>query len=203
MYYEVLEQPKSLVNTLTEEEFNMKAISEKIARKDKIYLVGSGSSLSTCYSARDAIGFLSDMNIEVNTGYEFVHHKKLHKTNSALILTSQSGETADTLAALRKAKENGIYTISITNEAESSMMKESNDAILTRCGRETAILGTKIYITQLLCLYEILFSIKGSEEAKKILQDLKEIPLIIEQLIKNTREDNKILAKEFKDEDIF
>ena len=50
---------------------------------------------------------------------------------------------------------------------------------------------------------EILFSIEGSEEAKKILQDLKEIPLIIEQLIKNTREDNKILAKEFKDENIF
>jgi glucosamine--fructose-6-phosphate aminotransferase (isomerizing) len=51
-------------------------------------------------------------------------------------VTSQSGETADTVAALRKARENGIYTVSITNEPESKMMKESDDAVLTRCGRE-------------------------------------------------------------------
>ncbi len=64
------------------------------------------------------------------------------------------------------ARENGIYTVSITNEPESSMMKESEDAVLTRCGRETAILGTKTYMTQLLCLYEILFTMEGSDESK-------------------------------------
>ncbi len=115
--------------------------------------------------SRDAIGFLSDINLEVHTGYEFVYHKNLQKTNSALIVTSQSGETADTVAALRKARENGIYTVSITNEPESNMMKESDDSVLTRCGRETAILGTKTYMTQLLCLYEILFTMEGSEES--------------------------------------
>ena len=203
MYNEVLEQPKSLEKTLNEEESHMKEIAEKINGMDRIYLVGCGSSLSTCYSARDAIGFLSDMNVEVHTGYEFVHHKNLQKSNSVLILTSQSGETADTLAALRKAQENGIYTISITNEPESSMIKESDDSVLTRCGRETAILGTKTYMTQLLCLYEILFSIEGSAEAEKILNDLKQIPSIIEELIKSTEEENRILAKEYKDEDIF
>ena len=177
MYNEVLEQPISLQKTLKEEKSHMKEIAAKLKDKDKIYLVGCGSSLSTCYSARDAIGFLSDMNVEVHTGYEFVHHKNLQKSNSALILTSQSGETADTVAALRKARENGIYTVSITNEPESSMMKESDDSVLTRCGRETAILGTKTYMTQLLCLYEILFTIEGSNEAKKILKDLKSISI--------------------------
>ena len=150
MYKEVLEQPKSLEQTLKEEKFHLKEIAQKLKGMDKIYLVGCGSSLSTCYSARDAIGFLSDLNIEVHTGYEFVHHKNLQITNSALITTSQSGETADTLAALRKAKDMGIYTISITNEAESRMMKESDEGVLTRCGRETAILGTKTYMTQLI-----------------------------------------------------
>ncbi len=203
MYNEVLEQPKSLEKTLKEEKSHMKEIAERLKGMDKIYLVGCGSSLSTCYSARDAIGFLSDMNLEVHTGYEFVYHKNLKKTNSALIVTSQSGETADTVAALQKARENGIYTVSITNEPESRMVKESEDSVLTRCGRETAILGTKTYMTQLLCLYEILFRIVGTNEAKKLLSDLEKIPTITEKLIKNTEEDNRDLAEKFKDEDIF
>ena len=203
MYNEVLEQPRSLTNTLKEEKSHMKEIAEKLKGMDKIYLVGCGSSLSTCYSARDAIGFVSDMNLEVHTGYEFVYHKNLQKSNSALIVTSQSGETADTVAALLKARKNGIYTVSITNEPESRMVKESEDSVLTRCGRETAILGTKTYMTQLLCLYEILFRIVDSGEAKKVLNDLESIPFITEELIKNTEEENRALAEKFKDENIF
>jgi fructoselysine-6-P-deglycase FrlB-like protein len=203
MYNEVLEQPRSLEETLKEEGSHMKEIAKKLGKMDKIYLVGCGSSLSTCYSVRDAIGFLSDVNLEVHTGYEFVYHKNVQKTNSAIIVTSQSGETADTVAALRKARDNGIYSISITNEPESTMIKESDDSVLTRCGRETAILGTKTYMTQLLCLYEILFSMEGSEEAKTVLNDLKRIPSITAELIKTTEEENMVLAKRFKDEDIF
>ena len=203
MYNEVQEQPKSLAETLNEEKDHMAEIAQKLKDADKIYLVGCGSSLSTCYSARDALGFLSDRNIEVHTGYEFVHHKNLQKSNSALITTSQSGETADTLAALRRAKEEGIYTISITNEPESSMMKEADDAVLTRCGRETAILGTKTYMTQLLCLYEILFSMDGSEESNKILEDLDRIPSITQELVEKTEEPNRELAKKYMNEDIF
>ena len=204
MYNEVLEQPISLEKTLKEEKSHMIEIAQKLkGMGEKIYLVGCGSSLSTCYSTRDALEFMSDINIEVHTGYEFVYHKKIQKINSALIVTSQSGETADTVAALRKARENGIYTVSITNEPESSMMKESDEAVLTRCGRETAILGTKTYMTQLLCLYEILFTMEGSEESKKILKDLERIPAITAELIKTTEEENRILAESFKDEDIF
>ena len=203
MYNEVLEQPRSLEKTLKEEKSHMKEIAEKLKGMDKIYLVGCGSSLSTCYSSRDAIGFLSDINIEVHTGYEFVYHKNLQKPNSALIVTSQSGETADTVAALRKARENGIYTVSITNEPESRMMEEADDSVLTRCGRETAILGTKTYMTQLLCLYEILFTMEGSDESIKILNDLKRIPSITAELIKTTEEENRVLAEKFKDDDIF
>lgn len=203
MYNEVLEQPRSLQQTLDEEKSHMREISEKLKKKEKIYLVGCGSSLSTCYSVRDALGFLSDANLEVLTGYEFFYHKKIQNSNSALIVTSQSGETADTVAALRKALDVGIYTVSITNEPESTMMKESEDAVLTRCGRETAILGTKTYMTQLLCLYEILFSMVGSEESQKILEDLDGLPRVVERLITDTEEENKVLAEKYKDEEIF
>ena len=72
----------------------------------------------------------------------FITIKKLD-TNAGVILTSQSGETADTIAAMRRAQDNGLYTVAITNETESTMMNDADDAVLTQCGPETAILGTK------------------------------------------------------------
>ena len=203
MYEEMMEQPHSLKDTMENEKSHMKEISEKFKDFDKIYLVGCGSSLSTCYSAIDAMKMVSNRNLEVFTGYEFFYHKKLQEQNAGVILTSQSGETADTLAAMKRAQDNGIYTVSIVNESESTMIKESDDAILTRCGRETAILGTKTYMTQLMSLYQILFSMEDSPESQNILKDLVKIPSITRDLLKKTEEENKVLAKKYADYDIF
>jgi glutamine---fructose-6-phosphate transaminase (isomerizing) len=203
MYYELLEQPRSLKETLKAEKSHMKEISEKISQLDRVYLVGCGSSLSTCYSAKDALNMAADVNIDVFTGYEFSYHKKIDNNNTGLILTSQSGETADTLAALRRANELGLQTIAITNEEESSMMNEAKSSVLTRCGSETAILGTKTYVTQLMCLYQILFGAYESPQSGEILKQFGNLPDIIENLIKTTENENKELAQKFKDEDLF
>lgn len=203
MYEEMMEQPRSLKETMKAEMTHMADISAEYREFDKIYLVGCGSSLSTCYSVKDAMNIASNRNIEVFTGYEFFYHKNLQNENAGVILTSQSGETADTLAALRRAQEEGMHTVSIVNESESTMMKESDDAILTRCGRETAILGTKTYMTQLMSLYQILFSMEDTTDAKDVLKDLGKIPSITEDLLKKTESDNKLLAKQFADYDIF
>ncbi len=203
MYEEMIEQPRSLKDTMDAEMSHMRDISGKFEEFDKIYLVGCGSSLSTCYSSIDAMKMISNRNLEVFTGYEFFYHKNLHKENAGVILTSQSGETADTLAALRKAQENGMYTVSIVNEGKSTMMKESDDAVLTRCGTETAILGTKTYMTQLMSLYQILFTMEDSIEAQEVLKDLGKIPSITEDLLKKTEEENKVLAQKYADYDIF
>ena len=77
MYEEMMEQPRSLNDTMDAEMSHMKEISEKFQELDKIYLVGCGSSLSTCYSAIDAMKMISNRNIEVFTGYEFFYHKNL------------------------------------------------------------------------------------------------------------------------------
>jgi glucosamine--fructose-6-phosphate aminotransferase (isomerizing) len=143
MYEEMMEQPTSLEKTIDAEKSHMKEISEKFREFDKIYLVGCGSSLSTCFSAIDAMKMVSNRNLEVFTGYEFFYHKKLRNENAGVILTSQSGETADTLAAMRRAQEEDIYTVSIVNEAESTMKKESDDSVLTLCGRRTLYWGQK------------------------------------------------------------
>lgn len=210
MYDEILEQPKALKDTLASEKSHMKEIAEKFEEFDKIYLLGCGSSLSTCYSAKSALDFISDRNIEVYTGYEFFYHKKTGNKNAGAILTSQSGETADTVAALKIAKENDIYTVAITNEGQCTMIKEADDTVVTSGGTEKAILGTKTYITQLMSLYEILFSMqdfKGNDIAeaikKEVLCDIEKLPKITAYLIKKTEDENRILAEKFKDDDIF
>lgn len=203
MYSEVFEQPDSIRKTFEMELDNMEEISSKLAKVDKIYLIGCGSSLSTAYSAKDALGMVTDLNIDVFTGYEFFYNEKLDTKNSAAIFTSQSGETADTLAALRRANELGILTIAISNEKDSSMIKEAKYPIVTYCGKEEAILGTKTYVTQLSALYYILFSASDYEKKEELIKDLISIPDLMEKLIKDTEEENKKLAYELKDEDIF
>lgn len=204
MYYEMMEQPEALRRTFASELDNMANISKLAESVDTIYLIGCGSSISTCYSIRDALASVSDLRIEVFTGYEFVYNKKLtNGENSLFIAASQSGETADTLAALRRANEFNIDTVSISNEPESSMIKEAKYPVITLGNTETAILGTKTYITQLACLYQILFAASGYEEADEILDQLATIPDLIEELLESTEEENKKLAEELKDEDGF
>ena len=205
MYDEMMEQPDSLKTTFESEMSKMDEVTQLVSASDKIYLIGCGSSISTCYSVRDAIRMSStNIDIEVYTGYEFYYNKRLDgDENSIAIFTSQSGETADTLASLRRANEFGIHTVSISNEPDSSMIKEAKTPIITRCETETAILGTKTYMTQIACLYQILFAASDYENKENLLSDLHEMPKILEKLLVATEEDNKKLAEEFKDEDIF
>ena len=205
MYEEMMEQPDSLRKTFESELGKMEEVSKVVSSADKVYLIGCGSSISTCYSVRDAIRMSStNINIEVFTGFEFNYNKKLIKgENSVAIFTSQSGETADTLSSLRKANEYEIPTVSISNESESSMINEAEYPIITRCETETAILGTKTYITQLASLYQILFAASDYENKDVLLKQLSQMPDLIEELLESTEEDNKALAEEFKDEEIF
>ncbi|GAB4309390.1 MAG: SIS domain-containing protein [Methanobacteriaceae archaeon] len=203
MKKEILEQPRAMELTLESERNKLEKIAEKISQLDKIYLIGCGSSLSTCYSAKSALEMTFDADIQVMTGYEFYYHKKLTNNNVAAIFTSQSGETADTLASLRRANEEEIYTVVITNEKDSSMAREAADPIITAGGREEAILGTKTYITQLMCLYYILFSAFETPVSGEILEQLEELPRIIKDLIETTEVENKNLAYQYKDDDIF
>jgi len=205
MYDEMMEQPEALRKTFESEYAKMDEVSQLVLDADKVYLIGCGSSISTCYSVRDAIRMSStNINIEVYAGYEFYYNKKLVENENAIaIFTSQSGETADTLAALRKANEYGIHTVSISNEPESSMIAEAQTPIITRGDTETAILGTKTYITQLACLYQILFKASDYENKTELLAQLSEMPKLLEKLLLLTEDENKELAEKYAEEDIF
>ena len=201
----MMEQPESLRRTFESEFATLDEVSDLISSADKVYLIGCGSSISTCYSVRDAIRMSStNIDIEVYAGYEFYYNKKLvDGENSIAIFTSQSGETADTLASLRRANEFNVHTVAISNEPESSMIKEAKTPIITRCETETAILGTKTYITQLACLYRILFKASDYENKTELLAQLSEMPKMLEKLLLLTEDESKELAEQYKDEDIF
>ncbi len=204
MYQEIMDQPISLRRTIESEKEHIEKISEEFKDLNKIFLIGCGSSISTCYTIRDVIKSISSIEIDVQTGYEFVEHQYLEETsNTGLIVTSQSGETSDTLEALRKAKEFGLKTVSITNMPESSMAKEADEAIITLCEEEKAILGTKTYVTQLFSLYAIFFNMIDTPRAKQVLEQLYNVPDVIEKLLITTEEENKQLAQEYKDVDLF
>lgn len=205
MYDEMMEQPEALQKTFESEFEKMDEVSELISKSDKVYLIGCGSSISTCYSVRDAIRMsTTNINIEVYTGYEFYYNKKLiENENSIAIFTSQSGETADTLTSLRRANEFGLHTVSISNEPDSSMTKEAETPIVTRGGTETAILGTKTYIAQLACLYQILFKASDYENKTELLAELADMPKMIEKLLLLTEDENRQLAEKYAGEDIF
>ncbi|MBE6485489.1 MAG: SIS domain-containing protein [Methanosphaera stadtmanae] len=204
MYQEIMDQPISLRRTIDSEKEHIEEISEKFRKFDKIFLIGCGSSISTCYTIRDVIKSISSIEIDVQTGYEFVEHQYLeNNSNMGLIVTSQSGETSDTLEALRKAKKYGIKTVSITNMSDSSMAKEADESIITQCGEEKAILGTKTYITQLFSLYAIFFNMIKTERAQQILKQLYDVPNLIENLLITTEDDNKKLAEKHKDVNLF
>ena len=104
MYDEMVEQSISLNETSKSEKLHMKELGQKFQDFDQIYLSWMWEFTIHWLFARDALNFVSDKVIDVNTGYEFYYHKKLKNNNSGVILTSQSGETADTMAALKRPR---------------------------------------------------------------------------------------------------
>lgn len=198
---EILEQPDVLKKTIDSELKLMDEISELVKNIDKIYLIGSGSSISSCYSIMDAMKIYSTLNVQSYLGYEFSYDKKLiNNENSIAIFASQSGETEDTIAALKKAKKYNIKTVAISNEPESTLAKTADISVITRCGHEIGILGTKTHLTQLFCQYYILFKALGHDE---IIKELLTLPDILKDLIEKTHDDYKQLAKKYKDETMF
>lgn len=122
-------------------------------------------------------------NIKVNVYYasEYRYQKNFFNTDTLVLLISQSGETADTLAALKLAKENGLDTLSIVNRKDSSIARESKYVVYTEAGIEIAVATTKAYLSQIIVL--LLMAIKDTEYEEKAINDLKLLPNLITKYI--------------------
>ncbi len=201
MLKEINEQPKAVRDTLNPrikdgkiviEELGM--TPEEIAGIKKIFIVACGSAYHTGVTAKYVFEGLARIPVEVDLASEFRYRNPILEEGSMVIIVSQSGETADSLAALRQAKKYpGVSVLGIVNVVGSSIAREADHVMYTWAGPEIAVATTKAYSTQLIAFYLLAIRFgqdRGKiteEQAAEMIQDLQRLPDQIEMLLGNTK----------------
>ncbi|KKB00731.1 glutamine--fructose-6-phosphate transaminase (isomerizing), partial [Avibacterium paragallinarum] len=213
MQKEIFEQPVAIMNTLdgriVNGKVNIDAVgpnaAEILQKVEHIQIVACGTSYNAGMVARYWFESIAGVSCDVEIASEFRYRKFVTRPNSLLITLSQSGETADTLAALRLAKESGYMTaMTICNVASSSLVRESDFAFMTRAGVEIGVASTKAFTTQLTCLLLLNAAIgrlKGTlseEQEHHIVQALQRLPAQIESALVYDKQIEK-LSEDFAD----
>lgn len=211
MQKEIYEQPNALINTMEGRILHNNVIvdaigngaSEILKQVEHIQIVACGTSYNAGMTARYWFEALSGVGCDVEIASEFRYRKFVTRPNSLLVTISQSGETADTLAALRLAKEKGyMAALTICNVSSSSLVRESDLAFMTRAGVEVGVASTKAFTTQLAALLMLVTAIgkvKGNisnEKEVEIVKALQSLPAEIEKALAFDK-DIETLAEDF------
>lgn len=213
MQKEIFEQPTALINTMegriSSDSVITNAIGvnaeEILTKVEHVQIIACGTSYNAGMTARYWFESLAGVSCDVEIASEFRYRKFVTRPNSLLITLSQSGETADTLAALRLAKEKGyMAAMTICNVAGSSLVRESDFAFMTRAGTEIGVASTKAFTTQLSALLMLVTAlgkkkdvIDSAKEAE-IVQALHDLPNQIEKALEFDKE-IEALAPDFAD----
>lgn len=214
---EIHEQPKTILDTLNSvitEDGNidlsqMGMSDEEIKDISQIYIVACGSAWHVGMAAQYVIENLAKIPVRVELASEFRYRNPYLMKNSRVILISQSGETADTLAALRLAKDQGIKTMAIVNVVGSSIAREADNVFYTLAGPEIAVATTKAYSTQLIATYCIAVQfgkVKGyisDEMYRYYISELKTIPSKVEKILEDTERVQWFASKYANAKDIY
>ena len=217
MLKEIHEQPKGIRNTITrrmDEEGNIvldgiRMTKEEIENFNKVYIVACGTAYHAGLIGKTVIEKLAGISVEVDVASEFRYRDPFVDENTLFIAISQSGETLDTLAALREAKRKGALILSVVNLVGSSVARESDDVFYTWAGPEIAVASTKAYTTQLVCMYLIglyMGRAKGSLEDsvyRTYIEELLTVPEKIEEVLKQERQIADLAKKYYKRDNIF
>ncbi|KJG35647.1 glucosamine--fructose-6-phosphate aminotransferase [Photobacterium angustum] len=213
MQKEIFEQPSALINTMEGRIRNNRVILESFGNEAKtifdhvehIQIIACGTSYNAGMVARYWFESIAGISCDVEIASEFRYRKFVARPNSLLITLSQSGETADTLAALRLAKEKGyMAAMTICNVAGSSLVRESDLAFMTRAGAEIGVASTKAFTTQLVALLMLVTALGkqqgtiDNEQEEKIVHSLLQLPSFIEKAL-TLDKPIELLAEEFSD----
>ena len=211
MQKEIYEQPNALINTMEGRVLHNNVIvdaigngaAEILEKVEHIQIVACGTSYNAGMTARYWFEALAGVSCDVEIASEFRYRKFVTRPNSLLVTISQSGETADTLAALRLAKEKGyMAALTICNVSSSSLVRESDLAFMTRAGVEVGVASTKAFTTQLAALLMLVTAIgkvKGNisnEQEVEIVKALQSLPAEIEKALAFDK-DIEALAEDF------
>lgn len=218
MIKEIHEQPKAIRDTLTRRIVadsddivldDIKLTAEDLKNIDKIYIVACGTAYHAGLVGKYVIEKLARIPVEVDIASEFRYRDPIINERTLMMVISQSGETADTLAALREAKNRGARVIAITNVVGSSVAREADDILYTWAGPEIAVASTKAYVTQLIAIYIValyLARLNGKmsvEEYRVIRDELLALPEKAEKVLERKEEIQKFAAKNYGHKDMF
>jgi glutamine---fructose-6-phosphate transaminase (isomerizing) len=211
MLREIYDQPVTLAATLgryvNADGFRADACAPVrewlLAARNEIVIAASGSSRHAGMVAELMIEDLSGIAVDVEYASEYCYRSEKSLKNAAVLVVSQSGETADTLAALRKANLAGHQTLAITNVAHSTMAREATVSFPTEAGRERAIPATKSFTAQLLNLYLLSLLAAASRKAidaaelKALLAEVAEVPLLVKKQLEGWENSVRTIAEKY------
>ena len=217
MLKEIHEQPKGLEDTLNKRLkdgniINLDGIN--MTKKDiegfnKVYIVACGTAYHAGLVGKAAIEKMARIPVEVDVASEFRYRDPFVDESTLFIAISQSGETLDTLAALREAKSKGARILSVVNVVGSSVARESDDVFYTWAGPEISVASTKAYTTQLMCMY-LLALYMGKEKGTidgtyyaKVIEELKTIPEKLQHILDKEGDIEKLADIFYKREQVF
>jgi len=217
MIKEIHEQPKAIRDTMTSrivlgEPITLDDINitkEQIKNLNKIYIVACGTAYHAGAVGKYVIEKLARIPVELDIASEFKYREPIIDKNTLMIVISQSGETADTMSALRLAKEKGARVIAVTNVVGSAASREADDVLYTWAGPEIAVASTKAYATQLIAMYIIaLFFAQNKEtisrsEIEEIKAAMLELPEKAEEMLKDKETLQRFTTKTYMHKDMF
>ncbi len=216
MLKEIYEQPTAIretigtrVNEGTCKFDELNFTKEYLMGLKQIYIVACGTAMHVGLAVKSTIERLSKIHTEVDIASEFRYRNPLVDEKTLCIFISQSGETADTIAALKLCKEKGAKTLAVTNVIGSSITREADYSIYTHAGPEIAVASTKAYTSQitllvLLAMYfaQILETIE-KQEIENIIKEMLVLPNKVEEVLKSTEQIKEIAKQMYKEKDVF
>jgi glucosamine--fructose-6-phosphate aminotransferase (isomerizing) len=210
MLKEIFEQPRAVIDTirgrLIEEQGDVAFESVKLDRSvlkeiRRIFLIACGTSFHAALVGKFLIEGLSRFPVEADIGSEFRYRNPVVGEGDLLVAISQSGETADTLAAMREAKRRGARTLAICNVVESSLARDADGVIYSHAGPEIGVASTKTFATQLTILFLLAVRIgreMGALSAKdgaRLIKELVRVPHLMEETLKDSKAVAQIARK--------
>ena len=216
MLKEMYEQPKTVTDTISPrikggeiviEELNM--TDEELAQIKKIHIVACGSAYHAAVTGKYVIETLAKIPVEVDLASEFRYRDPILSEGTLVLVISQSGETADTLAALREAKRRSARVLAIVNVVGSSIAREADSVMYTWAGPEIAVATTKAYSTQLIALYLLAMKLAkvrntvAAEEISEMMESLISLPDQMELLLESKKRIQRFANRYVGAKDIF
>lgn len=206
MLKEIMEEPVVLEKTFKPYLEDLDKLPD-LTKYEEIHVVACGSAMYAGMIGKTLLEEYANTKVEIDVASEYRYKNVIYDRKTLVILISQSGETADTIAAMRKAKENNVETLAIVNVKTSTIARESDKQIFIEAGPEIAVATTKAYILQVgimaLLAYKTALTKGLVKENDKVLEEAEKLPRLIKEVLDRRDEYKKVAKEIYNKEDIF